>query len=91
MTCLEDARHAIFVIRFGLLLIAVKAAGVIDQFAIVPFVIPLGRERLCKDGIDLRRETMQRAPQPDIEEVHQVRIRNGIIVRRIGHYSIIFV
>ena len=43
-----------------------------------------GDKRLLERRVQFRRQAVQRPPEPDVEEVHQVRVRNRVVVRRIG-------
>ena len=80
----EGARDAVFVVLLGSLLVAAESARVVDQFAIVGVVIPFGPKGIPEGDIHLRGETLQNAAHPDVEEVHQVGIGDGVVVRWIG-------
>ena len=62
--------------------VAAVAAGVVDQLAFA--VLPFRAEGFGESGVGLVRKPVQRPPQPDMEEIHQVGIGDGVVIGRVG-------
>ena len=85
---LKCARHALFIHLPGNIIIPAMSPSVVDQFAIFPRMIPLRSQGLAECRVELRTQSVQGAPKPDVEEVHQIRIRNRVIVGRISYDNV---
>ena len=84
MESAEGPRHAVFVALFRGGAIAAESTCVIDQLSIVLPSVPLWTQRIGESGVGLRRMPVQRTTQPDVEEIHEIRVRDGVVVRRVG-------
>ena len=82
---LERAKHSVFVGVLRCCLVAAEAARIVDQFAVLLLAIPLRTKWFAKGLVDFRRESVERSPEPDIEEIHQIGIRNRIVVGRVSY------
>ena len=83
MKLVKDARHTVFVILLRGGTIAVETARIVDQLTVILLRVPLGPERVHECGIGLWRQSVQRPTQPNVKEVHEARVGNDVIVRRI--------
>ena len=84
MEAAEGPRHAIFVAPFRGGAVAAEPPGVVDQLAVVLVGVPLRPERVGERGVRLRRQPTQHPAQPDMEEIHEVRVRDGVVVGWVG-------
>ena len=84
MESAEGARHAVFVALLRGGTVATEAARIVDQLAVALVRAPLGSQRLGECGVGLRRQPVQHPAQPDMEEVHEVRVGDGVVVGRVG-------
>src|SRR3990170_2836432 len=77
---LEGSEHPLFVRGLRAGPVAAESACIVDDFAVVLFVIPLGCERVPEGAVHFGGESKERSAKPDVEEVHQVRVRDGIVI-----------
>ena len=84
----EGAGHAVLVVLLGTLLVAAEPARVVYELAVAAFVVPLGAEGPGEGRLDVCGQSGNRAPQPHMEEVHQVRVGDGVVVRWVGENHI---
>ena len=62
---------------------------IINKFAIVGFMVPLGAEGLIECGADFGRFAVHHPAQPDMEEIHQVTVGYRVIIGWIGEDDIV--
>src|SRR5262245_32194070 len=80
MACLESTKHAVLIYCLGFCFVSSKATRIVNQLTVIFLVVPLRSQWLAECSIDFYRRAVQRSPEPDVKEVHQVGIWNGIIV-----------
>ena len=88
VTRAERAGHAVFIVLLRTLFVPTKSAGVVYEFAVICVMIPFGTKGFAKCRVHFWRQSMCGSPEPHMEEVHRVRVGNGIIVRRVSDYHI---
>ena len=84
----EGQLHSVLVGAARLGTVTREPTGLINEFTIPSSAqsrrVPFGPQGTGEGSIRRWRQSGERAAQPDVEEVHEVRVRDGIVVGRIG-------